>query len=205
MSKDSLFREFTLESKVQIEIEKTWIGKIADLNELKKAKEVQRIEQWEIKTKGALLRSDLIRIRNYNDSHYELCIKKDLGEGNGNLEKNVNVDKETFEVFKKIAINGFIRKRFIFPIDNRLKWEIDVYHDKDGNMIDWCKIDLELPKKDMEIRSPFPIKLTEVFLRKDATPEQAEFVNIELFQKRFSIWNEDSILPIEDGSSGGMK
>ncbi len=202
---NNLFKEFTMESKAQVEIEKTWIGKIVDLNELKKAKEVQRIEQWEIKTKGSLLRSNLIRIRNYNDSKYELCIKKDLGEGNGSLEKNVNVDKETFEIFKKIAINGFIRKRFIFPIDDRLKWEIDVYHDSHGNMIDWCKIDLELPKMDMEVRSPFPIKLTEVFLRTDATPEQDEFVNIELFQKRFSIWNEDSILPIEDGSSGGMK
>lgn len=195
----NLFNDFSMEAKMQKEIEKVWFGKITDMNDLKKAKEVQRIEQWEIKTKGSLLKSNLVRIRNYNDTKYELCIKKDLGEGKGCLEKNINVDKETFELFKSIAINGFNRKRFIFPIDNKLKWEIDVYLDKHGNMFDWCKIDLELPNADMNIRSPFPIKLTDVFLRIEATPEQEEFVNNELFQKRFSIWNEDSILPIEDG------
>lgn len=201
--------KISLEAKAEIEREKVWFAKISDMKQLKKASEVIYIEQWEIKTKGSLLRADCVRVRNYNNKTYELTIKKDLGsyDGKGMMEKNIKIDKEGFEIFKQIAVYGFIKERYIFPIDKDLKWEIDVHHDKHGKQIEWCKIDLELPPEhqpgvsvhDINIRSPFPLKFDEVFYRRGATPVQSNFVNIELYRNRFTIWNPTSILPVEDG------
>lgn len=206
---DDLYSQISLEAKAEIELEKVWFGKIADMNQLKKAKEVIYIEQWEIKTKGSLLRADCVRVRNYNNKKYELTVKKDLGskDGKGMLEKNFPIDKEGFEIFKQIAVYGFIKERFVFPIDDQIKWELDVHHDKHGKRIDWCKVDLELPASylngrninDVTIKSPFPVAFDEVFYRREATAIQSNFVNIELYRNRYTIWNPMSILPIEDG------
>ncbi len=198
-----------MESKMNIEIEKVWFGKIEDMSQLKKAKEIIFIEQWDIKTRGDIPRSDCVRVRNYNHKEYELTIKKDLRPTgkDGSIEKKVKVDKETFETFKMIAIAGVIKERHIFPLDNHLTWEVDVFQDIHGKKYDWCKIDLELPSSylagkssdDVNIKAPFPITLSEVIDGIKRTPEANNFIQNELYKKRFFVYNPNSILPVEEG------
>lgn len=99
-----------------------------------------------------------------HDDSYEFTFKlKDQSEGGfeSNQEFTVNVDKDFFDGFRQIADHRLLKTRYEFSSDKiylnyqdgdekktmmipNIKYEIDVYLDKDGQICEWCKIDIEV-------------------------------------------------------------
>ena len=184
---NEIFRLFAIEAigQVQKEIEKCYFGKIADPEELKKADSVVRIEQWEIRSPYGLM-----RVRAYNDEKYEYCVKlfKKDAEGNqARIEKEMDIDKEFFEMIRSLSVQGSLKDRYEFKVpDSDLVWEVDVYRDAEteDSPIIWCKVDLEVPAMDTPIPE-FPITFSEHFDQDNCDEEWSQFKR-ELFDKKYN-------------------
>lgn len=203
-AKEEVQRAVSLEAANK-EIEYVFIGKIKNLDDLKKAFKVERQEQWEIKTlRNSRLKGfggGTIRVRSYDDKRFELTFKHYLNDAKSTIlqaeEKDIEIDHATFNMIKALCPMGSIKARHHFHVPNSpLIWEYDVYSDAHGKFLQWCKIDLEVPSINT-VLPDFPIPTVEVITR-DRTPQQEAFVR-DLFVKDFSIYKEESILPVDNG------
>ena len=128
-------------------------------------------------------------------------------------EHNIPITEEFFDDFKNIVDRVFYKVRYSFnskevelTFENNgekitatipnIKYEVDVYLDKDNNPNQWCKIDIEVdsvidfldtnyPELDsikLHIKvSHLPFEPSDCILMSIATDEQKEFVN-QLFK-----------------------
>lgn len=153
---------------INLEVERMFLGKVKNLNQLKNAKVAQRIEQWEIRSKitdNPTQGGGILRVRCYDKKRYEMCLKKFPNqEGkSGSLEKEFAIDEETFKMFRALAPSGTIKTRYIFPIAGTdLKWEVDVFEGKGGLPQDWVKIDLETSQQGGKLPE-FPLEFDILF------------------------------------------
>jgi CYTH domain-containing protein len=196
-----------LTGKKQLELEYSFMAKLTDMNQLKKADSNETYEQW------MLMSSDLekggsIRVRNINDKEFVLTIKnhrkKIKGVGNAD-ETEMKCTKDMFESFKKLANFGSKKERYKFKIPNKnYYWEVDVYLKADGKRWEWVKLDLELPNVISDL-PPFPMNFEKVISNQSKNPGDEKFIK-ELFKNnKITLINDDNIMPLREYEDGGMK
>lgn len=165
------FQEVSLEAqpadgKMRVERELVFFGKIANFQELAKADSHEQQEQWEIRiTPSAEHRfGGCARVRMIDGHKFILTTKTFNSEdADAASEVELEVSKDMFEQYKRLATGGMCKTRYVFKIDEQHFWEVDVYVKPNGDFEDWCKIDLEVQTEDMlQNRPAFPITLTDV-------------------------------------------
>lgn len=180
------------------EIELEIYGKIVDFTEIEAAStRSEWQEQYEVrKDRGS------IRVRMIKDelgTRYVLTTKSWGDKRNERKEAELEVTEAMFDHFKAIADSGMIKRRYFIPlgavvedteageISTPLEWEVDVFHDTEGNRRDWCKIDLEVPE---QIDLPeLPIKLTDTITNQYGQRTDEEIRKLtELFKEEFMVY-----------------
>lgn len=136
---------FALES-TDMEVERVFYCYTNDFKQLDKLAKFTKIEQCEIISDYGPDRSKggTIRARCYDDSRYELTMKKSVAvdKGFSAIESELKLNKQEYETFKLIATSRYTKLRYKIKSDQGL-WDIDVLIDKDGNPLPWMKVDLE--------------------------------------------------------------
>lgn len=181
--------------------------KIGDFNGLKEASYVEEQEQIEmfVPQKGRM------RVRKTTDAEgtrFEACIKSIKKKEGGTQtcdEVETPVTSQYMEAFRKVADSLQIKTRYIFDgthsiltSDNTqvnlppIKFEVDVYKRHDGQISNWCKIDIELDEfmkayqtidgvggapLNITVKiTHLPFKPQNAFLVGDCTDEQQKFM-----------------------------
>jgi hypothetical protein len=185
-----------------VEIEYVFIAKMTDLSQLKGAKSVTVIENWEFRSIEPIVRPGQIwgtvRARSYDGKRFTMTVKADENHNYKNGpsvvdEHEIPITRDMFLTFKKLAPTGSIVHRHNFPV-NGLNWEIDVYSDTNGKFYDWCKVDLEVPSVNVSLPE-FPINFSRV-IKRDRTPEEIQIVK-DLYDNKFNILRPNTIMPIK--------
>lgn len=158
------------QSSKKPETELVIYGKVSNIEGLKSALRKEHHEQIDSK----FITGERVRMRKTVDdkgTRYELTMKKALDESNGVVlrhdEYTQEVDSVFYEGFKSIAGTSISYKdRYIFTpkqttivssaLDSKsstegikidvplIQYEVDVFTDAEGNLKEWCKIDVEL-------------------------------------------------------------
>ena len=157
-----------------------------------------------------------------NADSYCFTFKLKTGSKEGfesNKEYSVEVDQDFFEGFRSIAEQRLLKTRYEFASDTitltyadgdekhtieipDIKYEVDVYFDKNGVVCEWCKIDIEVDaildylaqhhpdlqniKLNVKI-SHLPFEPSDTILTLSATEDQQAFVD--------SLWKDHFRLP----------
>lgn len=138
-----------------------------------------------------------------------------------NIEHTAEVDKDFFDGFKSVAKTAVNKTRYKFDsrsvtmtinVDGEdkvivlpnIQYEVDVYRDRNGEYIDWCKIDVEVDVILNFIKSNYPeyesmrlsVKTNHLPFQ-PVTPIMAQSANEE--QRAFidSLWDEKFNLNVE--------
>lgn len=166
-------------AKVEYEIEVYLEG--FDLEEVKsKASSYEVQEQWGIyvpKTEQNASGGSM-RVRRTdtegNESVFVHTTKLER-KGAGKPEHEVVAHPDLFEMYKLMADQGLIKTRYNVPAEltNGTKYvlEVDVFYNKVGELVPWCKIDAEFPE-DAEVKltkEDIPFSHTDLII---CTPEQ---------------------------------
>lgn len=198
--------------------------KIGNFNGLQKASHIEHQEQLETEFKnGTRCRVRSIQHQNSDDIKYEFTfkVKTDANEGcEANTEHTVEVGRSFCEGFKAVADHYVKKVRYEFASSNifltfveggesktveipDVKYEVDVYIDKDSKICEWCKIDIEIDTiinylgqhhpelKDVNLKvriSHLPFQPTDTILALTANPEQKAFID--------ALWKDHWQLPI---------
>lgn len=145
--------------KPQLELEYTIFAELDDLDAMKNAFHVEEHEQWRVPFESdAEVRA---RIRATNNREWVLTTKETSDEWVGAKETNTLLTKESFDIFKKVACDGYMKTRHCFRCEGSdLIWEVDVFRDRlTGQPSLWVKMDLEVKDMDQEIpKPPFKVK-----------------------------------------------
>lgn len=105
---------------------------------------------------------------------YEFCTKTNAGE-KGKREEADPSREAQLEQFKLLADQGLIKIRFVIPgkFEDGIEfnWEVDVFTNKEGKIVPWAKIDIELKEARPQGIQPNEIPFTheEIIV---ITPEQ---------------------------------
>lgn len=195
------------DGKERIEREFTYFGRVPDMEafyqELEKAATKEYQVQWSIRKEPDQFRQYAgelrVRMCQRDDAEnktgaitYVFTSKTFSETANGKTEVEIEVSKDMFDQFVKLADAGMIKTRYTFPREDGLVWEVDVYKDKAGETIDWVKVDLEVPDE-REAPSDFPVTLREVVngdWRKRTDAEKAKAA--DLLKRLFVLPNEHS-------------
>lgn len=95
--------------------------------------------------------------------------------GAGKPEHEVDAHPDLFEMYKQLADQGLIKTRYNIPaqLQNGVDFvlEVDVFFNKKGEMVPWCKIDAEFPEdSDVKLtKEDIPLSYTDIII---CTPEQ---------------------------------
>jgi hypothetical protein len=129
---------------------------------------------------------------------YEFCTKTNAGD-KGKVEVPDPSREEQLEQFKLMADQGLIKTRFIIPgsFENGIefKWEVDLFLNKEGKIVPWAKVDIELnpddPRPDVK-NFPVPFTHDEVIIispemKADGTGPKEKIA--ELYEKYFRTEN----------------
>ncbi len=187
----------------RIEREFTYFGRVPDMEvftqELSKAATKQYQVQWSIRKEPCAERqyAGELRVRMCQDDadkdgniSYVFTSKTFAEKDNGKKEVEIEVSEDMFDQFTKLADAGMIKTRYTFPREDGTVWEVDVYKDKAGQVIDWIKIDLEV-SDDREAPTDFPVTVREVIngdWRKRTDVEKAKAT--DLLKRLFVLPNE---------------
>lgn len=185
-----------VDGKARTEREFTYYGKLTDPAQLEKAQSREDQEQWSIRVDASPERTFAgeIRMRHCRKpdgtEQYILTAKAYKPSDRGKQEAEVEASADLFKLFKQLSNSGMKKTRYCFPREDGLTWEIDAYYDKDGNQVEWCKVDLEVPDN-REAPTDFPVDLTEV-INGDytkRTEEERQQVDV-LLKKYFLLTNQ---------------
>ncbi len=175
------------QKKLKKEKEFVFYGKVANFEDLKKCKNTEYQEQYEVKIPNSDKNATGGRIRvrktvkGDKDPKYVLTTKTKLPDGS-DYESDCKTTEENFIQFKYFCEGGMIKDRYCFPVEGYkdLKWEVDVYTGTNGLLHEWVKVDLEIGDEAIELVSipPFPIELTDVISNQNGqrTPEEEAIV-----------------------------
>lgn len=168
------------DGQARVERELVFYGKMVDVEQLGKADSFETQEQWEMRvepgSKGRY--GGCARVRKINGDKYILTTKTFLHGDDGCQEVEIEVSKDMFEQYKRLATSGMVKTRYFFKIDDQHTWEVDCYAKDDGTFEPWVKIDLEL-SGDIEVPN-FPIELTNVVYGQPGkrTPEENKLLDL---------------------------
>jgi hypothetical protein len=189
------------DGQAQMEIEISYYARISDLAQFSKARSWEHQEQWQLKVPKTPLNggSGSIRIRKTiipgAGTEYVMTTKTDSGREGDKLETPIPTTEANFEQFKMLCEGGMKKDRYFFPVENSdLVWEIDMFHAPDSTdqarkYLDWCKLDLELPNREVQIPH-IPIAFEEIITAQygHRTPEEEAQVS-KLYEEDFVMKN----------------
>jgi len=166
-------------AKVEYEIEIYLEG--FDIEEVKaKASSYEVQEQWGIyvpKTEQNASGGSM-RVRRTDVTQAESAFvhtTKLERKGAGKPEHEVAAHEDLFDMYKLMADQGLIKTRYNVPAElaNGTKYvlEVDVFYNKLGELIPWCKIDAEFPEgADVKLtKEDIPFSYSDIII---CTPEQ---------------------------------
>lgn len=226
------------------EEEITIYAKITDFSGLEQANSQQHHIQAEIQSDNG----NRIRVRKTTiegqEPIYEMTTKTNCSNDNGVsalLESTYGIDEDMFNSFVKVAGKYIDKTRYCFNIEGitvtdeegeksvdvgDLKYEVDVFKNGQGQVCQWCKIDIEVQKlpglienagidaDQLKLRfnaSKLPFSPEEFILTgDDSTSEEDKMKVKELFQNEFQIQvtdqpeanaDEEVAPELEDGSA----
>ena len=174
------------------ELEREWFAKLSDPGELNRGASAEEHEQHEytlVDNKGKKIGK--LRSRSIDQGErYELTIKDKRGE-TGAMEHTLDsvehmhtllggiADRTLRKIRYNIPTKGYYDKQ---PLD--LTWEIDVFLDRDQNPDPWVKIDLEIPRADVQLPT-FPLRFESLIDNSfDRKPSKEEKATIEALFER---------------------
>lgn len=189
------------------ETELTIYAKIGNIEGLKSANASEK----QVQVEAQLGKSNRCRVRETTKDGkvtyvYTFKLKSDGDSAiNSCQEFNQTVDHVFFLGFMKAADTVQLKTRFEFISKNvtlvigdktvtvpEIVYEVDVFTNKDGELVEWCKIDVEvdglleyLAKHHPEIKdvklnvkvSNLPLELSGAFIDSQKTPEQEKLLN----------------------------
>lgn len=179
------------------ETEFTFYGKLDDITQLHQARSMEHQEQWEVNiaktdTNGGKGR---IRVRKTVEEgkspDYVITVKTTLEGTNDEMETPSPTTVDMFDQFKIMSEAGMIKDRYFFPIEGtELVWEVDMFllpgaAPGSGNYAPWCKIDLEVPSRNLRIPT-LPMHFTETIMAQESnrTPEEKTHI-AQLYEQFF--------------------
>lgn len=126
---------------------------LAQVQSMAESKEHQ--EQWGIyvpkSDDNAVGGSLRVRKTVFQDESVKIedCCKTELG-ADGKMEDENRVSETRFKQFEQLADQGLIKVRYTIPAQTQagvdFKFEVDVFYNKDGELIPWAKVDAEMEK-----------------------------------------------------------
>ena len=180
------------------ETEYVFYAKLKDPSVLKHATSVEEQEQWTLKIPKTdeNLSDGTLRVRKTTldgKTTYALTIKTRLNAAQGDLSNNGTVasidmqkmlevaleaTEDSFEMFKRMANTGMIKRRHILPIEGLdCVFEVDQFVMPNGEYSEWVKVDLEVKTALREIPE-LPDGFIDVIYNQKSkqTPEEAELI-----------------------------
>lgn len=204
-----------------METEATIYAKVLNFEGLKQASRVESHLQIEGKFSKPGARCRVRRtIVEGKDPVYEYTVKVPSNSGSSlskNLEKNIVVDEEFCDIFIKVSEKYLVKTRYSFVYKNmelkvqvdgvthdvvfpEIIYEVDIFKKQDGEISQFCKIDVELDKAQKFLLEKFPqAKKTEIVIKishlpinpsgqvlsKDKSPEAQKFMS-DLWDNEFN-------------------
>lgn len=170
----------SFDGEKHIEREHTVYARVSDFSWLESAPEMEVYEDWKLEYDHPTISG---RIRLINGRRYTEAIKERMKTEEGCYECEFDISPDAFEMKKKLALCGYRKERYHFPIPNTdLRWEVDVFQSRGGGRSEWIKIDLEYNNsRDAIPEFPFPVE--EVII--------AEPGNHHVQAQIDTIWNEE--------------
>lgn len=172
----------------EVEIEHVLFARLSNMDVLKMVGDVEHQLQYEYRIIGkdntpkGTLRSRMIN----KGEKYILCIKTYRENKDGVTEVFDNVSADMHEAIGLLADRYLEKTRYVFPVtivdgDNSLslKFEVDVFINKDGKIDEWVKIDFEVPHKGVDIPE-LPFQTEEVIdasFGRQLEPHEREIVD----------------------------
>lgn len=154
------------ESKSTLETEIVVYARIGDFDGLQKATRVELHEQMETSFKNDVrCRVRSTSVKSEDDAiQYTFTFKIPTATEDGfeaNEEVTTTIDNDFFEGFRRVAEHRLVKTRYEFGSDKieliygqeddkhiieipDIKYEIDVYTNPQGEVCEWCKIDIEV-------------------------------------------------------------
>lgn len=144
------------------EEEVTIYAKIGNMEGFSQASAMEQHEQAEIKTEVGRIRVRKT-IRNGRVAVYELTTKKPnkIGVTANNRERTKSINEGTYDIFMDVCPTFMAKTRYTFKTEqlrikrgemeatiktSALTFDVDVFTKTDGEISQWCKIDLEVDK-----------------------------------------------------------
>lgn len=209
--------EHTPESVKSIETEIVVYAKVGDFDGLEKTSTKQHHEQLETKFSNG----QRCRMRRVNDKECLFTIKIPVSDEEGieaHEEVTTQVDQDFYEGFRQIAEHRLLKTRYTFFSETirltygegedkqvieipDVKYEVDVYFNQQGEVCEWCKIDIEvdvilnylnehhpdLEQIKLNVKlSHLPFEPQEAILSTSMTEEQKDFVD-QLWKEQFRL------------------
>lgn len=168
---------------MNLEKEVMFIVQLADLSQLDRADSVEDQEQWGIKRKNGS-----VRVRSIDQARWELTTKLKTENRFVSEEITTVISQAQFDMFKALADNGMIKRRYCFNIPGtEAAWEFDVFFNADGSLFEWVKVDLELDPTMLEV-PPFPVDVSRFInpAKTDLAQADREMVD-KLFVEHFIV------------------
>lgn len=139
-----------IDGKLAKEIEYTFYGKVADMQQLSRAVSKEEHEQWLIPVDTDL--DSKLRIRCINNMRWIACTKVKREGMVGWEEVECDISQDMYNHLREMGVGGMKKTRYIFKIEGTTNvWEMDVFKDSFGHDHPWVKLDLEVSKEGEEI------------------------------------------------------
>lgn len=149
---------------VEVEIERVFYGTLVNFDELKNASDVFIQEQYMCFARKDDREQQFRTRRTVKNGRttYEFTIKYVNRGGGSRTEINIPIEKDVFESYKNAAFEGYLKERYIFPVNQKIKWELDLFYDRNGKPIEVVKLDLEVPNLNYPVPD-WPVTLKDPF------------------------------------------
>lgn len=179
----------------ETELEYEFYGRLESMDELRRlATETEHQEQYELKKPRGKIRVRACKVG--NQTTYVMTSKTWTPGQPGENECEVEVSVDMFEHFKHVADSGMIKTRYTIPAGKQrtsdgdivdIKWEYDVFEDRDGKRSDWVKVDLEV-KEVLATIPDLPVALADPIMNQKGsrTPKEVTLLT-KLFKEEFTV------------------
>lgn len=180
----------------EVEIEHVLFARLSNVGDLKNAISVEKQVQYEYRIidKNNVPKGTLRSREINNGEKYILCIKTYREDRTGVDEIFDEVSDDMHQAIGLLADRYLEKTRYSFPVkvvhqgeELDLKFEVDVFKNKDGQLEDLVKIDFEVPSKDITLPElPFNVEeLIDTSFGQQLSPEDR--ATIDAFFDRVAI------------------
>lgn len=140
------------------------------------------------------VRARAIQIDN-EEPKYIMTTKVYRGPGDA-TESEIEIPVEMFDAIERMAPEGQAKTRYTVESPDGLAWEVDVIYTRDHQVVEWAKIDIEIPAEASLSENPsVPETLNGVFVQMIDRPyaertDEENAILDDLFKNKFFIKND---------------